>query len=55
MRPVWREFEKDEFRVQEAVEKTAAALYASDKELAGKFLTDYCAGAPCRPSKKPAD
>ena len=54
VRPVWRQFEKDEFAVQEAVEKTAATLYASDKELAAKYLTDYCAGAPCGPSKKPA-
>ena len=44
VRPVWGKFESSEFAVQPAVEKTAAALYASDKQLAATFLTDYCAG-----------
>ena len=53
VRPVWRAFESGEFAVQEAVEKTAGALYASDQQLAARFLTDYCAGR-LRPWKRPA-
>ena len=54
VRPVWRAFESDEFAVQEAVEKTAGALYASDQQLAARFLTDYCAGRAFAPWKRPA-
>jgi dipeptidase len=52
VRPVWGAFERDEFAVQEAVEKTAAALYASDRELAERFLTDYCGGRALRAVEK---
>ena len=52
VKPVWREFENDEFAVQEAVEKTAAAIYAADKAVAERFLTDYCSGRALRAMEK---
>jgi dipeptidase len=37
----WREFEDDEFAMQEAIEKTALELYQKDHDLARSFLNTY--------------
>ena len=39
--PVWRAWEETNFRLQDAVEKTALELYREDPELAAEFLTSY--------------
>ncbi|TFH15288.1 hypothetical protein E4H04_08625, partial [Candidatus Bathyarchaeota archaeon] len=40
--PRWREWEKKNYLLQPAVEKTALELYKEDAKLACSFLTTYC-------------
>ena len=39
--PAWRAWEETNFRLQDAVERTALDLYGDDPELAVEFLTSY--------------
>jgi dipeptidase len=44
--PAWRQWEEANFRMQEAVERTALELHERDPDLAEEFLTTYtCAKA----------
>ena len=42
--PIWRKWEKNNYRNQQAVEKTALDLYKNDPELALDFVTSYSCG-----------
>ena len=39
---VQKKLESDEFKLQPMIEKTAAALYATDPDLVADYLTNYC-------------
>jgi len=39
--PKWREWEEKNYRLQDAVEKTALELYKTDPDLATEFITTY--------------
>ena len=44
--PAWREWEKNNYKLQGAIEKTALELYEDDPALAIDFITTYsCAKA----------
>ena len=42
VRSEWDPFEKHQFAIQSIIEETALEIFKKDKELAGRFLTDYC-------------
>ena len=42
--PVWKEFEKELYAMQQTIEQKALDLYRNNPELARKFLTHYCKG-----------
>jgi dipeptidase len=44
VKAVFQAFERDEYRMQDAVEETACGLFAINRDLGARFLTDYCAG-----------
>lgn len=44
----WKEFEDDEFALQDSIEKTGLDLYKKDKALAHSFLTTYSNGLGLR-------
>lgn len=44
VKPVWKEFEEEEFKMQEEIEQKALELYKKDHELSATFLTNYCSG-----------
>lgn len=52
VKPAWREFEEEEFRMQEEIENKALELYKKDPELSATFLTNYCNGKALQAQEK---